>query len=246
MNKLKEIDIPDRLIISIDVSKKQDLISLCQRISGQVTTLKLGLELIYSCGIDVVKITKSFGYRVMLDAKLHDIPNTVSKSIAAITRLGVDKITIHTSGGTQMLMDAKKSMNLEAERMKIIPPLLFGVTILTSLNDDDLKKIGFNKNYIDTVLYLSEIAAGCEIDGLVCSPKEVMSIREKFSDDLLIATPGIRLKDDANDDQKRVSTPYDAIKNGADFLVAGRSVTSNKNPVEIIKRILDDIERALG
>jgi orotidine-5'-phosphate decarboxylase len=239
------IDIADRLIISIDVSSIQELIFLCHKINNMISTLKLGFELIYNCGPDIVKIAKSFGYRVMLDAKLHDIPNTVSKAASAITRLGVEKITIHTSGGMQMLKDARKSMVVEAEKMKIFRPLLFGVTVLTSLDDNDLKKIGYAGNYQDTVLNLVRIAADSKLDGLICSPREVKKIRDSFGHDLLIATPGIRLAEDSYDDQKRVSTPYSAVKNGADYIIVGRSVTSKNNIDTIINKILKEIEEAL-
>ena len=241
--KIRKIDLADRLIISIDVSSKQELIFLCHKISNMISTLKLGFELIYNCGPDIVRVAKSFGYKVMLDAKLHDIPNTVSKAASAITRLGVDKITIHTSGGMQMLKDAQKSVQAEADKMKIIPPLLFGVTILTSLDDSDLKKIGYKKNYQDSVLNLVKMAVDSKIDGLICSPREVKKIRDRC--DLLIATPGIRFAEDSHDDQKRVSTPYSSVRNGADYIIVGRSVTSKDNMVEIINKILNEVEKAL-
>jgi len=241
----KKINITDRLIISMDVGTKHELISLCHKINNNVSTLKLGLQLIYSCGIEIVSIVKSFGYRVMLDAKLYDIPNTVSRAAAAITRIGVDKITIHTSGGLQMLKDARDSIRSQAKKMKIIPPLLFGVTILTSLDNEDLDRIGYNKNYMDSVLGLASLADKSKIDGLICSPKEVVKIRKMLGNNLLVATPGVRLKDDDSDDQKRVGTPYDAIKNGADFVIVGRSVTAKENISKNIKKIIDDIKRAL-
>lgn len=241
----RKIDIADRLIISIDVSSKQELVFLCHKINNMVSTLKLGLELIYNCGPDIIRVAKSFGYRVMLDAKLHDIPNTASKAASAITGFGVDKITIHTSGGTEMLKAARKSVLAEAEKMKILPPLLFGVTILTSLDDDDLARIGYAGDYKDSVLNLAKVAADSGIDGLICSPREVRSIRESFGSDLLIATPGIRLEDDSNDDQKRVSTPYSSIESGSDYVIVGRSVTSKDNSDEVIEKILKEIERAL-
>jgi orotidine-5'-phosphate decarboxylase len=243
--KMKKIDIADRLIISIDVSSRQELVFLCHKINNMVSTLKLGLEMFYNCGPGIVRTAKSFGYKVMLDAKLHDIPNTVSKAASSITRLGVEKITIHTSGGIRMLKDAVGSIAAEAENMNVFPPLLFGVTVLTSLDDSDLKKIGYRGNHDDTVLNLAGIAVESGLDGLVCSPMEVKNIKDSFGDDLMIATPGIRLADDDHDDQKRFSTPHSAIKNGADYVIAGRSVTAKKDTVAAIKKIIKEIEEAL-
>lgn len=235
----------DRLIVSIDVSSEQQLISLCHSIDNNVTTLKLGLELIYSCGLKIIDTAKSFGYKVMLDAKLLDIPNTVNRAISAITGLGVDKVTIHTLGGAKMIMEAKEKAAAQAGKLNIFAPLIFGVTILTSLDNKDLEAMGFKGDYLSAVLCLAGQAIKSGVDGIICSPNEVSSIREKFGGSFYIATPGIRLEDDAADDQKRISTPYAAIKNGADFIIVGRSVTARENMGKTIKTILKDIERAL-
>ena len=243
--KKTQLNPRDRLIISIDVNSEQQLISLCHRIDNNVTTLKLGLELIYSCGLKIIDTAKSFGYKVMLDAKLMDIPNTVSQAISAIAGLGVDKVTIHTLGGARMIRDAKEKAVAQALRLNIFAPLIFGVTILTSLDNKDLEVMGFKGDYVNAVLGLAEQAIDSGIDGIICSPNEVVRIRENFGNNFYIATPGIRLEDDAAGDQKRISTPYAAVKNGSDFIIVGRSVTDKENTVETIKTILKDIERAL-
>jgi orotidine-5'-phosphate decarboxylase len=235
----------DRLIVSIDVSTEQQLISLCHSIDNNVTTLKLGLELIYSCGLKIIDTAKSFGYKVMLDSKLLDIPNTVSRAISAITCLGVDKVTIHTLGGARMIMDAKEKAAAQAEKLNIFPPLIFGVTILTSLDNKDLEAMGFKGDYLSAVLCLAGQAIDSGIDGIICSPNEVSLMRKNLGDNFYIASPGIRLEEDAADDQKRISTPYEAIKNGADFIIVGRPITAKENTGKTIKTILEDIERAL-
>jgi orotidine-5'-phosphate decarboxylase len=245
IEKRRRLKIDDRPIISIDVATKQDLISLCHRINNSVSTLKLGLELIYSCGLDIVDTVKSFGYKVMLDAKLLDIPNTVSQAVSAITRLGVDKITIHTLGGDKMLRDAKEKVITVSSKLKILPPLLFGVTILTSLDNNDLKKIGLEKDFLGSVLGLTDMALKSGIDGIICSPNEVRALRSNFGNDFFIAAPGIRLEHDDAFDQKRISTPQSAVKDGADFIIVGRSITSKENIIEVIKSIKDEIDRAL-
>jgi orotidine-5'-phosphate decarboxylase len=243
--KKTELAPKDRLIISIDVSSDEQLITLCHKIDNNVSTLKLGLELIYSCGLKIIDIAKSFGYKVMLDAKLMDIPNTVSRAISAIANLGVDKITLHTLGGARMIIDAKEKAVAQAVKLNVFPPLIFGVTILTSLDNKDLEAMDFKGDYLSVVLSLAGQAIKNGIDGIICSPNEVSRIRESFGDSFYIATPGIRLEDDAAGDQKRISTPYAAIKNGADFIIAGRSVTAKENTVKTITTILEDIERAL-
>jgi len=199
--KGKDIPLRDRLIVSIDVSTKQQVIELCTKISGRVSTVKLGLELLYSQGFSVVDTVKSFGYKVMLDSKLYDIPNTVSGACRAIAFLKPWAVTIHTLGGPQMIGDAKKAISSASQNKGVFAPLLLGVTILTSLDDKDLEKMGFKNGYMDTVISLASI-------------------------DFYIATPGIRLSSDSSNDQKRVATPQQAVADGADFLVVGRSITA--------------------
>lgn len=236
----------DRLIVSVDVSSKQELISLCHKMQNRISTLKLGLEMIYSCGTGVVETAKSFGYKVMLDSKLMDIPNTVSQAVAAITRLGAHKITLHCLGGPKMIAEAKKMAIEQSGYLNCLPPLLFGVTILTSLDNNDLEKLGFESDFLGSVLKLAEMSVENGIDGIICSPNEVKTLREKLGGGFYIANPGIRLEHDDLNDQKRSSTPYNAIKNGADFIIVGRSITSKENIDEPLNIIFDEIERALG
>jgi orotidine-5'-phosphate decarboxylase len=245
--KIKKTELvpKDRLIVGVDVNSGQQLINLCHRIDNNVTTLKLGLELIYNCGLKIIDTARSFGYKVMLDAKLMDIPNTVSQAISAIAGLGVDKVTIHTLGGARMIKDAKEKAVSQAGKLNVFPPLIFGVTILTSLDNKDLETMGFKGDYLSAVIGLAGQAINNGIDGIICSPNEVSQLRENFGGSFYIATPGIRLENDDAGDQKRISTPYAAIKNGADFIIAGRSVTANENTHKTIKSILEDIERAL-
>jgi len=235
----------DRLIISIDVGKKSDVVSLCKKVNNKVTTLKIGLQLIYSLGLEVVSMVKSFGYKILLDAKLHDIPNTILGTCAAISKLNVDMITIHTLGGKDMLVKAKNYLASLQTKDKKFSPLLFGVTILTSLDDSDLKELGFDGGYLSSVINLASIARKSNLDGIICSPNEVRIMREKFGDDFYIATPGIRLAEEASEDQKRISTPKKAITDGADFIIVGRSITRKKNVGETVDIFLEKIEEAL-
>jgi orotidine-5'-phosphate decarboxylase len=241
----KKLPLRDRLIISIDTSSRNEVIILCKRISGKISTVKIGLELIYSLGTGIVKTVKSFGYNVMLDAKLLDIPNTVSGAASAISDLEISAVTIHVLGGSQMLVNARKTFEEMAKLKGKLRPVLFGVTILTSLDDGDIKSLGFKGDFLETVLGLSKIAIDSGIDGIICSPNEVKMLRDKLGDGFYIATPGVRLPGDAAGDQKRVNTPGGAILNGADFVISGRSITGKKNIPETIDRFLSEIERGL-
>jgi len=241
----RNLKISDRLIISIDTNNIQEVMLLCKKINNNVTTLKLGLELIYNCGFGIINTVKSFGYKVMLDAKLLDIPNTVCGAISAISKLGIDKITIHALGGSKMISEAKQKINEVSSGDNMIPPLIFAVTILTSLDDEDLNNLGFKNGFLQSVLNLADISIKSGVDGIICSPNEVKSIRENLGCGFYIATPGIRLQDDDKGDQKRISNPYNAVRDGADFIIIGRSITTKANPEETIKKIFLEMERAL-
>lgn len=244
--KGKRLSLKDRLIISVDTSSKSDVISLCKKIDGKVSTLKLGLELIYSVGLEVISVVKSFGYKVMLDAKLMDIPNTVEGALEAIGNLDASAVTIHTLGGRQMLKRAREILEKQARSRAKLRPLLFGVTILTSLDNKDLRALGFREDFFHSVSNLAGVALNAGMDGIICSPNEVEALRKKFGTDFYIATPGIRLPEDAGGDQKRISTPGDAISKGADFIIVGRSITASKDTDKTIDLYLKKIEEALG
>lgn len=243
--KNKKLQLKDRLIISIDTNNKNEVVSLCKKISGRVSTIKIGLELIYSMGLSIINTVKSFGYKVMLDAKLMDIPNTVNGAVAAISKLGVSAVTIHALSGRQVLISAREVIEKQVELESKLKPLLFGVTILTSLDDDDLKTLGFKENFFYSVLNLSRIAVESGLDGIICSPNEVKIIRENLGGDFYIATPGIRLSEDSAGDQKRINTPEEAILKGADFIIMGRSITTKKDIARTIESCLEEIERSL-
>lgn len=235
----------DRLIISIDVNTEKEVINLCKKISGNVTTLKIGLELIYSAGLSIIDTVKSFGYRVMLDAKLLDIPNTVSGAAKAITKLGVNAVTLHATGGKQMLISAGEAVREQAKLEARIKPLLFGVTILTSLDNKDLEILGFKEGFSNSVLNLAKVAIDSGMDGIICSPNEVEPVRKMLGNDFYIAAPGIRLPGDTADDQKRVDTPGGAISKGADFIIVGRSITTKKDVAATTVHYLEEIERTV-
>ena len=243
--KRKRLKTTDRLIVSLDVSSRKEAIQLCKKIDNKVSTLKIGLELLYSVGLDAIRIVKSFGYKVLMDAKLHDIPNTVCMAAAAISRLNIEMITVHILGGSEMLKRAKNKVHLLSADKGRLPPLLFGVSILTSLDNMDLESFGFSDGYLSSVLKLAEVAINSSLDGIICSPNEVRLLREKYGNSFYIATPGIRLKEDSQRDQKRFNTPGKAILDGADIIIAGRSITKKDNVGETVDIFLEKIEKAL-
>jgi orotidine-5'-phosphate decarboxylase len=235
----------ERLIISIDASSKNEVIGLCKKFSGKVSTIKIGLELIYSTGPAIVNTIRSFGYRVMLDAKLMDIPNTVSRASTAIANLDISALTIHTLGGRQMLVSAREAVEEQMKIKTIQKPLFFAVTILTSLDSGDLDSLGFRDGFLISVLGLSKIAVDSGMDGIICSPNEVEPVRKKLGSNFYIATPGIRLTGDETGDQKRINTPGQAISKGADFIIVGRSITTSVDIPGTIDMYLEEIDRSL-
>lgn len=238
----KDLKPRDRLIVSMDVSSKQEVIDLCTKIAGKINMIKIGLELIYSQGLSIIDTVKSFGYQVMLDAKLHDIPNTVGGAGKAIASLNVSALTIHTLGGAEMIHAARKAIDSQARRLGVIPPLLLGVTVLTSLDDQNLQTMGFGQSYLETVKKLAVMGNGSGLDGIICSPREVRMLREELGNAFYIVTPGIRLQGDSSDDQKRIATPGQAIEDGVDFLVAGRSITGKNDIGGAINQYLQILE----
>ncbi len=235
----------DRLIISIDSSSRSEVIGLCKKISGKVSTIKIGLELIYSMGPSIIDTIRSFGYEVMLDAKLMDIPNTVSRAAAAIGNLDVIALTIHTLGGRQMLVSAREAVEKQVKLKAKLKPLFFGVTVLTSLDDGDLNALGFKEDFLNSVLNLSKIAVESGMDGVICSPNEVESVRRKLGSGFYIATPGIRLPKDKTGDQKRINTPRQAMLKGADFIIVGRSITTRSDIPQAIDLYLEEIKGSI-
>ena len=241
-NIRKSLKSRDRLILSMDVSTKNEVLLILQELKNTVSTIKIGLELLYNEGTEIIKTVTDCGYKVLLDAKLMDIPNTVVGALKGISKLGVSMITIHTFGGTDMLKKAKEKLLKAAAADNNMMPLLFGVTVLTSLDDFDLKAFGFQLKYSDVIKNLAEIALNSNIDGIICSPNEVSVLRKNFGNDFLIATPGIRLPDDESGDQKRFNTPEKAVNDGADFIIVGRPILNSRNRKETVKNYLSRME----
>ena len=221
-----------RLIVALDFPDAESALALAKRISPEQCKLKVGKELFTAAGPSLVENLVDQGFEVFLDLKFHDIPNTVARACIAAARLGVWMINVHALGGGTMIAAARDALGALANR-----PLLIAVTILTSMNEDDLKEIGITASPGEAVSRLASLARKNGADGIVCSAHEAASIRTQFGEAFLRVTPGIRLAENDMDDQKRVMTPSLAVQNGASYLVIGRPVTRSDDPAAVLRRI---------
>jgi len=226
-----------RIIVALDFPEAESALALVKRISPERCKLKIGKELFTAAGPSLVETLVERGFGVFLDLKFHDIPTTVARACSAAARLGVWMINIHALGGGAMIVAARDALGAEANR-----PLLIAVTILTSMAEDDLTEIGIAASPGEAASRLAGLARKNGADGVVCSAHEAASIRAQFGDEFLRVTPGIRLLENDNDDQKRVMTPSLAIRNGASYLVIGRPVTRAGDPAAILERIETELQ----
>lgn len=211
--------------------------SLLNKLDPKCCGVKIGKELFTYAGPEIIRYSRKLGYEVFLDLKFCDIPNTVAKACIAAASHDVFMITLHASGGKNMLHAAREAI----DNVKGRKPLLLAVTVLTSLNQDDLELIGVSNNINDQILNLCKITKEEKIDGIVCSPLDLPYIKSVFEKDLLYVTPGVRTNTGTNADQKRVCTPTQAIENGSDYLVIGRPITESNNPIEALKKVNESI-----
>ena len=218
------------IIVAVDETHLENFQNVVDSLDSDLCMIKIGSVSFNALGHQAISYASNKGFKIFLDLKLHDIPNTVKKSIKGLVSLPIDMMTIHTSGGLEMMKAAKKAV--DGTDIKI-----FGVTALTSLSDEDTSLI-FKRTAAEQVNTMLDLAEQAGIDGVVCSPHELSLVAKRES--LLSITPGIRLKD-SNDDQNRVMTPKDALKQGANFLVIGRPITEAKNIKEALLEIHNSI-----
>ena len=235
----------DRIIIALDVPAKDDALALVSRLQS-AKTFKVGLELFTAEGPALFQKLRILRKDVFLDLKLHDIPNTVAGAVRSAIGHGVQMMTIHTSGGREMMVKAAETATEAARSAKREKPILLGVTILTSLKGAELKEIGMTPDLGAQVLRLAGLAKAAGLDGVVCSPREIEILRKEFGRDLVIVTPGIRPIWAAAQDQKRIMTPAEAVAKGADYLVIGRPVTAAPSPEEAFLRIVEEVAQIPG
>ncbi len=226
----------NRIILALDTTNLDEAISITQKIKDKIFTIKLGLEFFNAHGKQGIRKFNKMGINnLMLDLKLKDIPETIYKAIKALDDIEFGFLTIHGQGGKKLVESAK----LAASEIKSKPKIMM-VTILTSLNDDDLKDIGNDNTVVEQVEKLAEVAKEKKV-GIVCSGHEAKVVRKIIGPDLLIFTPGIRMKEDVKNDQRRVCTPAESIKNGANKIIMGRSLIK-ENIEENIEKVSNSIK----
>jgi len=231
----------EKIIIALDVADREKALALVRELP-EARWFKIGLELFTACGPSLIEAIRERGHEIFLDLKLHDIPNTVAGAIRAATGHGVAMLTLHASGGREMMSRAIEAAAEEAARRGISRPKLIGVTVLTSLNDEDLRDIGLAENVAAQVLRLGLLAKECGLDGSVCSPKEISLLRQNLGEDWLLIAPGIRPAWAASADQKRTLSPAEALSFGASFLVIGRPIIAHSSPREAFLQIIEELE----
>ena len=207
----------------------------------EVGAFKIGLQLFTVAGSSFVREFVAKDVKIFLDVKFHDIPNTVAKASIEVARLGVWMFNIHAVGGNEMMRRTIENVREVCAKENLEKPKIIGVTVLTSANQETLCEVGIEREINAQVLNLAENSAKCGLDGVVASPLEVRTIRERIGEDFLIVTPGIRPKLETNDDQKRVTTANEAIKIGADYLVIGRPILRAENRLTAVREILKGI-----
>lgn len=225
-----------RIIVSLDFPTAKEAHNLTRRLDPGHCRVKVGKELFTISGPAFIETLVKAGFDVFLDMKFHDIPNTVAGACRSAAGLGVWMINLHVSGGRKMLEAGREAVDKSGNR-----PLLIGVTVLTSLTSVDLNEIGVREDPGDLVLRLSRLAQSSGLDGVVCSPLEVSSLRKQFGNDFVLVTPGIRPQGTDRGDQQRILTPSEAISAGSDYLVIGRPITQAADPLQALMEIEEEI-----
>jgi orotidine-5'-phosphate decarboxylase len=225
--------VAEKIIVALDVPTKAEALNLVNQLAGDISFFKVGLQLYTATGPGVVREIVATGAKVLLDLKLHDIPNTVARAVESASQLGVDMLTIHLSGGAEMM---RAAVGARSSNMSIL-----GVTVLTSATQETLDEIGIAEKIDNHILRLGRLGVSAGIDGLVASPFEAKFLRSEFGDKIKIVTPGVRPSWSETGDQKRFMTPREALGAGADYLVIGRPITAHRNPREAVKKILAEL-----
>lgn len=232
MNQIKETE----LILALDCENKSKALEIISSLKHDLKWVKIGLQMFTAYGKDFVQEIKSNGYNVFLDLKLHDIPNTVAKAIDSLSDLSIDLLTIHASGGAEMCEYAVRARNDTNPKLKLL-----AVTVLTSINQEQLNQLNIKESVQKQVVDLAKLSTQSGIDGVVSSPLELEMLRSNLDPATLIVTPGIRPLESDQNEQKRVMTPAEASKKGADFIVVGRPILNSPEPIKTVKQILQSI-----
>ena len=231
----------DKIIVAIDGMDRNEAISFLKG-CPDISWVKVGLELFTKEGPTIINIFKDMDKKIFLDLKFHDIPNTMSSASYHVSKLGVDIISLHASAGLKALQLSKEATLKGAREINNKPPEVIAITVLTSISPHDFKyELNRESSIEENVLSLSKLTYDAGLDGCVCSPLEVKSLRDKYDDEFKLITPGIRFLINDKNDQSRVMSPVDAITNGASKIVVGRAITKNNNPNKIFSEICNSI-----
>lgn len=224
------------VIVAVDKHDLHGALSLADALDPSLCRLKVGKELFTICGPKIVEEYHSRGFEVFLDLKFHDIPNTTAQAVLSAADMGVWMVNVHASAGS-------KAMSLAKSRLQAgnYQTMLIAVTVLTSMSDADLAELGIATDAKEHVLRLATLTKNAGLDGVVCSAQEAVMLKQALGQEFKLITPGIRLATDSSDDQQRICTPKDALANGSDYLVIGRSITGASDPNEKLRLILNDL-----
>ena len=237
---LSEHNDTTNIIVALDYDNEKEALRMAKILDPSLCILKVGLELFVSSGPKIVHELHNLNYKVFLDLKFHDITSTVIKSSLAAAELGVWMINVHSSGGRSMMREVSKMI-----KENNFSTLVTGVTVLTSLNDDELNEIGYSRKTKEQVMRMAKLCSDSNLNGIVCSAHEAKYIKSKFTSNFVCVCPGIRNVIDNDNDQKRVMSPSMAAANGADYIVVGRPITNSKNPLESLVKIKTEFENSL-
>jgi len=236
-NQIMNVNEP-RIIVALDYSSAEQALNLTSRLNPGLCRLKIGKELFTAAGPGLIDQLVHDGFDIFLDLKYHDIPNTVANACKAAADMGVWMINVHAMGGRKMLSAAREA--IAPGTVKLI-----AVTLLTSMDQNDLDDIGLQGSPEQIVLRLAVLTRDCGLDGVVCSALETRQLRQKIEPEFLLVTPGIRPQENSGDDQKRIATPAAAIQNGSDYLVIGRPITQAQNPLHVLEQLNQEIRQIL-
>lgn len=225
------------IIVALDVNTKQKALEIADQLDPKLCRVKVGKELFTSSASDVVQVLQQRGFDVFLDLKFHDIPNTTAQAVCAAADMGVWMVNVHASGGRKMMETCVERLQKGGYNTQLI-----AVTVLTSLEQNDLKEVGIDIEPQQHVLRLAKLTQDCGLDGVVCSAQESKMLREHLGQDFVLVTPGIRPAGSQTDDQKRIVTPKQAILDGSTHLVIGRPITQAENPTLMLNEILQSLK----
>jgi len=232
--KNPELKRSEKTIVALDVERWKDVTCFLEMLSGHVKTFKIGPRLFIPYGKKIIRLIKSYNCDVFLDLKLHDIPSQVASSVKEIADLGIKMFTLHALGGKDMIHQARKVLDSFPDNAR---PYMLAVTVLTSISEKDLHFLGFKNKINITVFKLADLALTSGADGIVCSVKDVKNLKRKIDKDFIAVVPGIKLFS-RHGDQKRCGSPQEAFSGGADYIVVGRSILKDENPVKALKEIV--------